>query len=50
MIECGVNYTDIYTKKVRKNPKEYLDTIKAMVNYYYKWKKAPILIENIGVF
>lgn len=39
MIERGVNYADIYAKQVRKNPKKYPDTIKAMVDRYYKWKK-----------
>lgn len=39
MIERGVNYADTYAKQVRKNPKKYPDTIKAMVDRYYKWKK-----------
>jgi len=39
VIERGVNYADIYAKQVRKNPKKYPDTIKAMVDRYYKWKK-----------
>ncbi|MCU5596780.1 terminase large subunit [Bacillus wiedmannii] len=39
MIERGINYADIYAKQVRKNPKKYPDTIKAMVDRYYKWKK-----------
>jgi len=39
MIEQDVNYADIYAKQVRKNPKKYPDTIKAMVDRYYKWKK-----------
>ncbi|HDR4482478.1 TPA: terminase large subunit [Bacillus cereus] len=39
MIKRGVNYADIYAKQVRKNPKKYPDTIKAMVDRYYKWKK-----------
>lgn len=39
MIEQGVNYADIYAKKVRKYPKRYPETIKQMVNRYYKWKK-----------
>ena len=39
MIEQGVNYADIYAKQVRKNPKKYPDTIKKMVDRYYKWKK-----------
>lgn len=38
-IERGVNYADIFAKKVRKNPKKYPDTIKLMVDRYYKWKK-----------
>lgn len=39
MIERGVNYADIYAKKVRRSPKKYPDTIKQMVERYYKWKK-----------
>lgn len=39
VIKRGVNYADIYAKQVRKNPKKYPDTIKAMVDRYYKWKK-----------
>ncbi|KAB0446734.1 terminase large subunit [Bacillus toyonensis] len=39
MIEQDVNYADIYAKQVRKNPKKYPDTIKSMVDRYYKWKK-----------
>ncbi|PFK62342.1 terminase [Bacillus thuringiensis] len=39
MIERGVNYADIYAKQVRRNPKKYPDTIKAMVDRYFKWKK-----------
>jgi len=38
-IEQGVNYADLFAKKVRKNPKKYPDTIKLMVDRYYKWKK-----------
>ncbi|XKI12309.1 hypothetical protein GGGNBK_11710 [Sporosarcina sp. ANT_H38] len=37
--EQGVNYADLIAKKVRKNPKKYPDTIKLMVDRYYKWKK-----------
>lgn len=40
VIERGVNYADIYAKQVRKKPKKYPDTIKAMVDCYYKWKKC----------
>lgn len=39
MIEQGINYADIYARKVRKSPKKYPDTIKQMVDRYYKWKK-----------
>lgn len=39
MIERGVNYADIFAKQVRKNPKKYPDTIKKMVDRWYKWKK-----------
>lgn len=38
-IKQGVNYADIFAEKVRKNPKKYPDTIKLMVDRYYKWKK-----------
>lgn len=39
MIERGVNYADIFAKKVRKNSKKYHNTIKLMVDRWYKWKK-----------
>lgn len=39
MIERGVNYADIFAKKVRKNPQKYPNTIKLMIDRWYKWKK-----------
>lgn len=39
VIEQGVNYADIYARKVRKSPKKYPKTIRDMVDRYYKWKK-----------
>lgn len=39
MIERGVNYADVFAKKVRRSPKKYPSTIKKMVDRYYKWKK-----------
>ncbi|MEC0282318.1 terminase large subunit [Terribacillus saccharophilus] len=39
MIEQGVNYADIYARKVRRSPKKYPDTVKKAVDRYYKWKK-----------
>lgn len=39
VIERGVNYAELFAKKVRKNPKSYPDTIRLMVDRYYKWKK-----------
>ncbi|KYG92361.1 terminase [[Bacillus] sp. KCTC 13219] len=39
VIERGVNYADIYAKKVRKSPKKYPKTIRDMVDRYYKWKR-----------
>lgn len=38
-IEQGVNYADIFAKKVRKSPKKYPKTIRSAVDRYYKWKK-----------
>jgi phage terminase large subunit-like protein len=39
MIEQGVNYADIYARKVRRSSKKYPDTVKRAVDRYYKWKK-----------
>ena len=39
MIELGINYAEIYAKKVRKSPGKFPKTIKDMVERYYKWKK-----------
>ena len=36
MIERGVNYADIFAKKVRKSPKKYPETIKKMVDIFPK--------------
>lgn len=38
-IEQGVNYADIFARKVRRSPKKYPKTIKLMVDRYYRWKK-----------
>ncbi|OAK72678.1 terminase [Lederbergia galactosidilytica] len=38
-IKRGVNYADIYARKVRRSPKKYPDTIKLAVDRYYRWKK-----------
>lgn len=38
-IEQGVNYAEIYAKKVRRNPKKYPKSIRAAVDRYYRWKK-----------
>lgn len=38
-IERGVNYADIFARKVRRSPKKYPKTIRDMVDRYYKWKK-----------
>lgn len=39
MIERGVNYADIYAKKVRKYPKRYPTSVRKAIDRYYKWKK-----------
>ena len=38
-IEHGVNYADIFARKVRRSPKKYPKTVRDMVDRYYKWKK-----------
>lgn len=38
-IKRGVNYADVYARKVRRSPKKYPDTIKLAVDRYYRWKK-----------
>ncbi len=38
-IEPGVNYAELFAKKVRKSPKKYSKTIRDVVDRYYKWKK-----------
>lgn len=39
VIEAGVNYAEVFAKKVRKSPKKYPKTIRNMVDRYYRWKK-----------
>lgn len=39
MIERGVNYAEIFAKKVRKNPKKFPKSVRLAVDRWYKWKK-----------
>lgn len=47
VIEQGVNYADIYARKVRKSPKKYPKTIRDMVDRYYKWKKRKDILFDV---
>lgn len=39
MIDLNINYADLFTEKVSKNPDNYPDTVHLVVKRYKKWKK-----------
>ena len=39
MIERGVNYADLFVKKVKRNKKKYPKTVLKAVERYERWKK-----------